>query len=175
MTNSHSDAGRLPLVAPFDMVVFGGTGDLAMRKLMPALLRRDIDGQIDPRSRIIGIGRSPIENPAYARRVEAGCRKALDEGLTEQSWSRFARHLRYLALDALNPDHYSRLHGLLDTDDAEPHQRGTALGLKSALAEHIRVFYLATDPILFGPLSGVVRIRAREPTNSCRAGKADWA
>ena len=70
MTIPRLDANRLMQVAPFDMVVFGGTGDLAMRKLMPALLRRDIDGQIAPESRIISIGRSPIENSAYARRVD---------------------------------------------------------------------------------------------------------
>ena len=70
MTIPRLDANRLMQVAAFDMVVFGGTGDLAMRKLMPALLRRDIDGQIAPESRIISIGRSPIENSAYARRVD---------------------------------------------------------------------------------------------------------
>src|SRR5271167_4300398 len=65
MTITRPDANRLLPVSPFDMVVFGGTGDLAMRKLMPALLRRDIDGQIAPESRIIGIGRSRVEDSAY--------------------------------------------------------------------------------------------------------------
>jgi glucose-6-phosphate 1-dehydrogenase len=152
MAISHSDANQLPVVAPFDMVVFGGTGDLAMRKLMPALLRRNIDGQVDLKSRIIGIGRSPIGNSAYAKRVEASCRKALGEAFTQQPWSLFAHCLGYLALDALNPEHYRRLHSLLDADDAEHHQSGIASSLQSTIAERIRVFYLATDPILFGPI-----------------------
>jgi glucose-6-phosphate 1-dehydrogenase len=88
---TRPDANRLRPVAPFDMVVFGGTGDLAMRKLMPALLRRDIDGQIAPESRIIGIGRSAIEDSAYARRVEESCRREVGEAFTEKSWSSFAR------------------------------------------------------------------------------------
>ena len=67
MTMTRPDANRLLPVAPFDMVVFGGTGDLAMRKLMPALLCRDIDGQIAPESRIIGIGRSPLDDSAGTR------------------------------------------------------------------------------------------------------------
>jgi glucose-6-phosphate 1-dehydrogenase len=87
MTIPRLKANRLMQVAPFDMVVFGGTGDLAMRKLMPALLRRDIDGQIAPESRIISIGRSPIENSAYARRVEETCRREAGEAFNEKSWS----------------------------------------------------------------------------------------
>jgi hypothetical protein len=102
MTITRPDANRLLPVAPFDMVVFGGTGDLAMRKLMPALLRRDIDGQIAPESRIIGIGRSPVEDSAYARRVEESCRREAGEAFTEKSWSAFAHHLHYVALDASN-------------------------------------------------------------------------
>jgi glucose-6-phosphate 1-dehydrogenase len=85
MTITRPDANRLLPVAPFDMVVFGGTGDLAMRKLMPALLRRDIDGQIAPESRIISIGRSPVEDNAYARRVEESCRREAGEAFTEKS------------------------------------------------------------------------------------------
>ena len=96
MTITRPDANRLLPVAPFDMVVFGGTGDLAMRKLMPALLRRDIDGQIAPESRIISIGRSPVEDNAYARRVEESCRREAGEAFTEKSWSSFAHRLLML-------------------------------------------------------------------------------
>src|SRR5215471_19045320 len=110
MTNSHSDASRLPVVAPFDMIVFGGTGDLAMRKLMPALLRRNMDGQLAEASRIIGIGRSTLEDSAYARRVEDSCRKILGGEFAEPSWSVFADRLRYVALDAADLDGYRRLH-----------------------------------------------------------------
>ena len=126
MTITRPDANRLLPVAPFDMVVFGGTGDLAMRKLMPALLRRDIDGQIAPESRIIGIGRSPVEDSAYARRVEESCRREVGEAFTEKSWSSFAHRLHYLALDASNQDGYSRLHDLQSANDAEPHRKSAA-------------------------------------------------
>ena len=40
-------------VDEFDLIIFGGTGDLAMRKLLPALYHRDGDGQVTPESRII--------------------------------------------------------------------------------------------------------------------------
>ena len=44
-------------VEPFDLVIFGGTGDLAVRKLLPALFHRFLDGQIPASSRIVGIAR----------------------------------------------------------------------------------------------------------------------
>ncbi|MGB9101940.1 MAG: glucose-6-phosphate dehydrogenase, partial [Stenotrophomonas indicatrix] len=49
-------AKTLP-VDTFDLVIFGGTGDLALRKLLPGLLRRYADGQIPEDSRIIGVAR----------------------------------------------------------------------------------------------------------------------
>ena len=53
-------------VDTFDLVVFGGTGDLARRKLLPALYHRDCDDQITDESRIIGISRSEIPRAVYA-------------------------------------------------------------------------------------------------------------
>jgi glucose-6-phosphate 1-dehydrogenase len=146
MTITRVDANRLMQVAPFDMVVFGGTGDLAMRKLMPALLRRDIDGQIAPESRIIGIGRSPIENSAYARRVEESCRREAGEAFTEKSWSAFAHRLHYLALDASNQNGYGRLRDLLSANDADPHPKRAASKLETPAPGRVRVFTLPQLP-----------------------------
>jgi glucose-6-phosphate 1-dehydrogenase len=146
MTMPLPNANRSITAAPFDMLVFGGTGDLAMRKLMPALLRRDIDGQIAAASRIIGIGRSAITDGAYAKRVEAACREALTEAFTEPSWAAFAGRLRYVALDASQQDGYRRLHDLFDANDAGPQP-----GNGQSRPPRVRVFYLATDPDLFGP------------------------
>jgi glucose-6-phosphate 1-dehydrogenase len=151
MTITRPDANRLLPVAPFDMVVFGGTGDLAMRKLMPALLRRDMDGQIAPESRIISIGRSPVEDNAYARRVEESCRREAGEAFTEKSWSLFAHRLHYVALDASNQDGYGRLHDLLSANGAEPHRKSAASTRETSAPARVRVFYLATAPVLFGP------------------------
>ena len=59
-----------PYIAPFDYVVFGGTGDLATRKLLPSLFRRDRDGQIPPVSRIVGTSRSQFSRTDYQAFVE---------------------------------------------------------------------------------------------------------
>jgi glucose-6-phosphate 1-dehydrogenase len=60
----------LPLDA-FDLVIFGGTGDLARRKLLPALLHRFADGQIVAGSRIVATARDALSTDDYRQRIEA--------------------------------------------------------------------------------------------------------
>ena len=50
---------KIIVVDPFDYVVFGGTGDLAKRKLFPALYHRELDGQLPDDARVIGVAASP--------------------------------------------------------------------------------------------------------------------
>ena len=56
-------------VGTFDLVIFGGTGDLAQRKLLPALLQRFADGQIEPQSRIIAIARDALSVEQYRNHI----------------------------------------------------------------------------------------------------------
>jgi glucose-6-phosphate 1-dehydrogenase len=125
-------------VAPFDCVVFGGTGDLAQRKLLPALFMRDRDGQLPPESRIIAVSRSVISQGEYLERVEAAVRRHVPESdVREDVWQRFVSRLHHVAVDAA---------GTLGWNDLAAQLRGRE-GL-------VRVFYLATAPDLFGPISG---------------------
>ena len=57
-------------VQPFDLVVFGATGDLAKRKIIPALFRRYIAGKIPDTSRILGVSRQNLSNEEYNVMVE---------------------------------------------------------------------------------------------------------
>jgi glucose-6-phosphate 1-dehydrogenase len=52
---------RVIPVDPFDLVIFGGTGDLARRKILPGLYRRFLSGQMTPDSRIIGAARADLD------------------------------------------------------------------------------------------------------------------
>ena len=58
---------RVIEVDPFDLIVFGGTSDLAFRKLIPALFHRDIDGQIPKQARIIGVSRKQLSDQEYQK------------------------------------------------------------------------------------------------------------
>jgi glucose-6-phosphate 1-dehydrogenase len=142
---------RVIAVDPFDLVIFGATGDLAGRKLIPGLFFRDIAGQIPPQSRIIGSSRRDLGVDGFhelARHAVEMHVKPPDRG--EAALERFMSRLHYVAVDATGDDGWDHL--------------------KKELAdqpERIRVFYLATAPELFGPICqalgrhGVVTPRSR--------------
>ena len=71
---------KLLPVDSFDLIIFGGTGDLAMRKLLPALYHRDRDGQFTGDSRIIATGRSELIQDEYLRLVEESLRGQSSRG-----------------------------------------------------------------------------------------------
>ncbi len=124
-------------VAPFDYVVFGGTGDLSLRKLLPSLYLRDRDHQITPDSRIVALGRTAHDRPAFLAQVEAALHRHLPAAEIEpEAWERFAARLTCLPLDASSDTGWD---GLVDF-------------FKDA-GDHVRAFYLATSPSLFGPIS----------------------
>ena len=118
-------------VDPFDCVIFGGTGDLSLRKLLPALYHRDVDGQIPATSRIFSISRKAMDAGAYRALVEdrVGKNKA-----DRASWERFLARLDHIALDASADTGWDHLKRRLDEVPGQ-----------------VRVFYLATAPALYGP------------------------
>jgi glucose-6-phosphate 1-dehydrogenase len=123
-------APRVISVEPFDFVIFGGTGDLARRKLLPALFHRDIAGQIEGPTRIVGVGRSKYDSAAY--------RKFAEEALRE-----------YLKADELEPAILARFLSRLHYAQVEPGLKDLA-GILNAEPERTRVYYLATSPDIFG-------------------------
>ncbi len=125
-------------VDPFDLVVFGGTGDLALRKLLPSLYYRDCDGQLPPEARVIGVSRSALEASDYAGKAEDACRAFVPAAdFDAETWSRFAARLSHVQLDAMADDGWERLAAALEDG-----------------ADKARVFYLATAPALFGQICG---------------------
>ena len=60
-------------VQPFDLVVFGGTGDLALRKLLPALYHRDADGQLPEDARVIAVSRQALDDDSYRASDRGEC------------------------------------------------------------------------------------------------------
>ncbi|MEO8714236.1 MAG: glucose-6-phosphate dehydrogenase [Acetobacteraceae bacterium] len=128
-------AAKIIPVAPFDCVVFGATGDLTLRKLLPALYWRFRDGQMPEDSRVIGAARSELGDEAFRERAAAALEAHVDPAaLDPATMRRFLARLGYAQLDAVRPG-----------------------GGWSALAERldparIRVFYLALAPRLYGPI-----------------------
>ena len=138
-------------VDPFDLVIFGGTGDLAMRKLLPALFRRDADGQIPAAARILGLARTDQDTEAF--KLEA--REALQqhvaaEELSAEAVERFIKRLSYLHIDVTDSSAW-----------------GDLVSYLNERPEHIRVYYLAVGPALFGTIAqglanvGLATVKAR--------------
>jgi len=124
-------------VATFDYLVFGGTGDLSLRKLLPALFLRDKAGQFTPDSRIVGVSRTHMDTAGFREMAEKALREHLPANEFDASaWERFSARLSYVAADATSSDGWDGLQELLNGRD-----------------DVVRVFYLATSPKLFGPIS----------------------
>ena len=81
-------------VEPFDIVIFGVTGDLSRQKLLPALFHRYCDGQIDDSSRIIGVARGAMEAEAFLDLVQK--LQAATDSFVEEKWQKFSALLRLL-------------------------------------------------------------------------------
>jgi glucose-6-phosphate 1-dehydrogenase len=120
-------------VDPFDIVIFGGTGDLSKRKLLPALFHRWLDGQIPPNSTIIGSARSELDDAGYRRLAREACEAASGKDWDAKEWAKFEKIIYYTAIDATDPGaDWGPLRKRLKTE-----------------AERPRVFYLATSPHLY--------------------------
>jgi len=117
----------------FDLIFFGGTGDLALRKLLPALYYRHRDTVDCSGWRIIAVSRQALDTAGYVAMVHEACKQFIPaKDFDEAVWAAFATRLEYLAIDATVPADYDKL--------------ATAL---AGSAERIRVFYLSTAASLF--------------------------
>ena len=85
-------------VPPFDLVIFGATGDLARRKILPALFHRFVVGQMPKDARVIGAARSEFDTDGFRGEVE----KALGEfaEASPESVSEFLDRITYVRVDA---------------------------------------------------------------------------
>ena len=128
-------AGRCPGPAnmSFDLVFFGGTGDLAWRKLMPALFQAFRHGKLPPGGRILAVARTDQTNEQYRAWLRQRFQEVeLPKRPTDEEFAKFAEMLFYLRLDLSQADDYARLKSWLEERKAD-----TA------------VLYLATSPYLF--------------------------
>ncbi|HLN77837.1 MAG TPA: glucose-6-phosphate dehydrogenase [Nocardioidaceae bacterium] len=127
-----------PVLSPCDFVVFGGTGDLAVRKLLPALYLRDRDGQLDPSTAVLAVSRAGLDDHGYRDKVRGELGRFVPAGeLDEPTLERFIGRLRHASVDI--------------EDEAAWPELTERLG--SGGPDRVRVFYLACAPRLFGPIS----------------------
>src|SRR5215813_2522029 len=99
----------LPQVEPCTLVIFGGSGDLARRRLIPALYNLLLDGLLPTRYAVIGLGRRSMTDEAFRATVRDGVVAHSRQALAEDKWNDFAPHLFYVSGGNEDQDTYARL------------------------------------------------------------------
>jgi len=125
-------------VPAFNIYVFGGTGDLAQRKILPALYRHDKDLIIDKLTSIISIGSKDYSQDSYKEFVKSSLinhSNCLD--FQEDAWDRFSKRISYVQLDVNDKQNWYKIHPGKD--------------------EVNNIFYLATPPNLFEKIANSLK------------------
>jgi glucose-6-phosphate 1-dehydrogenase len=131
-----SVSSRIIPVQPFDYVVFGATGDLTRRKLIPALYHRFLDGQFDEQSRIIGVSRTNWSDAEFQKKARDSIAEFVEPDYQDaKTISRFVSIFSYVVNDVTDEKGWGDLRAKLRDDP-----------------KVVRAFYLAVAPDLFGPI-----------------------
>jgi glucose-6-phosphate 1-dehydrogenase len=126
----------MPQVSSFDLLLFGGTGDLAMRKLLPALYYRHRDGDLPAHGRVIGMAREAMRRDEFVARVKTSFTNFVPAAdIDAATFEAFAQRLDYHKVDANAPQDFTSLAQLLHDSPAE-----------------VRVFFLSTASDFFAPI-----------------------
>lgn len=142
--NATAPAGAAP-APPCTLVIFGASGDLTKRLLMPALCNLTSEGLLDPGFRILGVDavehddagfRSHLDEALRTIAVAPGAEGKVAEGA---AWPWLAERIHYLSGDFGSPATYEAI--------------GKAIERLSAVSSHKVVFYYATSPRFFGPIT----------------------
>ena len=122
---------------PTTIVIFGGSGDLAQRKLIPALFQLACKGRLPDKLSIVGSARQEFSDDSYRQLMGDAVREFADLAVRSDEWSMFAQSLFYVQGNMEVPEDYLRLKQRLDQIDG-------------GAADANRLFYLSVAPRFFG-------------------------
>lgn len=146
---------------PFTLVVFGASGDLARRKLLPAVYRLFGEGLLPERFAILGTGRTEMADDEFRGKMrEAVETYGADAGGATEAWDRFAGRLHYQTGGYDDPESYRMLRDRL-AELSEGDEAGSAL------------FYLAVPPEVF--VSVVEGLRGASLARPGQGDEAPWS
>ena len=121
------------------VIIFGASGDLTKRKLIPSLYSLACDNLLAKETFVIGVGRTEFDNEGFRDHLKDGARKhsRLTSERFSAEWKKFSKHLSYLVGDYDDPDTYKRLSKKLKNLDQESGTEGNHL------------FHMAIPPQVF--------------------------
>ncbi len=124
---------------PCVLVIFGVSGDLAARKLLPALHALAVDDLLDEETHVVGVSRREWDDAELRRRMRDAVREFTGEAFDENAWRRLESRMHHVRVASDSPDDYARL-------------AATVRGVEASLGPDVeRVFYLAVPPSAFAP------------------------
>lgn len=121
------------------VVIFGASGDLTQRKLIPSLYSQFVKGRLPENLKIIGTSRSELSDDDFREKMRAGTEEFATEQYDAAKWEAFAPRLRYVAADAAYTQGMTQVKAALDACAAD--------------VEH-RLYYLSVAPKLYAPIVG---------------------
>ena len=127
-----------PLPEPCTVVIFGASGDLTFRKLIPALYNIAADGELPAGLTVVGFARRPKTDESFREELETAARKFSRQTVQDEVWNSFEQNIFYHQSEFGDADGFRRLAERLGQIDAERPTRGN------------RLFYLAVAPDQFG-------------------------
>jgi glucose-6-phosphate 1-dehydrogenase len=122
---------------PQILVIFGASGDLTQRKLVPAIYQMKLDRRLPPETTVVGVARRPWSHDYFREQMREGVEKFGGGISNEELWQDFAKGLFYCPGDIDNPESYQKLKALLAELDEERRTRGN------------HIFYLSVSPNFF--------------------------
>ena len=125
---------RVIPVQAFDLVVFGGTGDLAKRKILPSLFRRFVAGQMPNDAFVIGVARSALDNNSYQDLVLSALEEFEPELVASPELESFIKQIKYVQIGSQGDFGWSDL-------------------ADNVRKDAIQAFYFSVSPSLFGQLA----------------------
>src|SRR5205809_1242351 len=143
---------------PCSIVIFGATGDLTHRKLIPALYNLAADGELPPAVAIIGFARRPKSDDDFRKEMEEAVRKFSRQAVRDEIWKTFSQSLFYHQSEFGAEAGYKSLAERLEKTDNERGTRGN------------RLFYFAAGPDQFETI-----LKNLKAAGLNRAKKGSWA
>lgn len=124
------------------MIIFGASGDLTYRKLIPAIYSLKVQNMLPAHFEIVGLSRTKMSDTDFRERMRKGIISFSGEDkIDETHLDEFTRHLSYLSIDFSSSDDYENLKAFLDLKDQNSGTSGNY------------IFYLATPPDLYTVIS----------------------
>ena len=143
---------------PCSVVIFGATGDLTHRKLLPALYNLAADGELPPAVTVIGFARREKSDADFRREMEEAVRKFSRQTVRDEIWKNFSQSIFYHQSDFNDEAGFKSLAERLDKIDKERGTRGN------------RLFYFAVGPDQFEPI--LKHLKAVDLNKAC---EGSWA